>query len=194
MDILCNLNKKCLISDVDGTPLFVKNTHFDVPIFSDIENKLIDDGSVYRRCYLWDNVPDGNNADFVFTTPSGVVVHLNIDFSSEATAMGYFYENPEYTTTSGNYLAGANFNRRKKDSNPPTSTVYKDPTVSNTGDFICGYFFSAGTGNKTFGGRIRNSFGWVLEEGTPYLVRLNNRGGAAKDLFMALEWIEIVET
>ncbi len=119
----------------------------------------------------------GDNATcemYVKAPDSSVRVHLIIAFSSELGGIGELREGPTITA-SGTVVTA--FNKDRNSSNTATTIIRSSPTVTASGTQISHFHVGGGFQGRD-PGEAGAEQGWILEQGTIYILRYTSIAGS----------------
>lgn len=151
----------------------------------DVQHRMTHEGAMFDVSgYVQNIAATGGTLDLMIRRPAGVIGHfITIEFAiDDGPALIQFYENPT-VSADGTAKSVINHNR-VYGLDPPTSSFFEQPTVTDVGDLLHTRYIPAG-GNKQ--GQLVEGEGteWVigdLDVQTQYLWRLTNNGNSAIDV------------
>lgn len=150
------------------------------PMYEEVDtvHQAIHERGMYAISKLFTAVANDGFADIHIIPPVGYEAHMRISVSTEAKAYIKTYVGTTYTAAGTAYTP---FNRATDtDATPLTAFFTTTPLVLGTlrGDELVGSGF-AGT---AVGGNSSSNFESIIAPSTDFLIRVQNKGGAAKDI------------
>lgn len=144
-------------------------------------------GVMYSAGHRWTGQADNAMLYMSFTVPAGYVAHITYEVATTGKAYIDLYEGA--TVTGGTAIVPANKNRRS--ANTASVVVKRDVTVSDTGTLLPQDGLLGSGGKHTpIGGGAGLDAEWVLDEGTTYLLAVQNKGGEGQDIAAAVLFYE----
>jgi len=155
-------------------------------------NQKAHDQALFTMSQLNLAVADDAFVNYLIIPDADLFIHTAFDITAEGKAYLKLFEAP---TTSANGVAVTISNNNRATAVPTTTVgIFKGPTKSADGTLLYEGLVPGGTGNKTVGGSssglVRGGAEWVLAKGVKYLVTIENKGGSAKDIEMAMSFYE----
>lgn len=151
------------------------------------DENMIHEGKMFSTSYLFTAVTDNDYARLRIINDANHELHFSFAVETEAKVYIKFYEDTTYTVDGTEVDS---FNSKRSSGNTTGATVYHTPTIDNIGTEIrtglqgtAGKFVEAGgaDGSKTER---------MLNVSTDYLIAVQNKGGAAKDIVIRIRFGE----
>lgn len=154
----------------------------------ELPHKKIHEGVMYQASTIVSTLADDGNIDMLIRVSSVSDAHSVFNINSGGEAWGYLYENPT-VTANGTELTPRNLHRCHTDTSG--TKVYIAPTVTNVGTNLAEGVIPGGQKKEAIGGQLRDTTEWILKDGNVYLLRGVNKGGAAKNMSLEVEFYEL---
>ena len=149
---------------------------------------LVNIGRVFTASHLFTGVADDGYAYIRIKTHVNYHAFLSVSVESESKVYGYLYED---ATFSGDGTILTAYNNDRSSVLTANTLLYYTPTVNTNGTLVrTAMLGSAGKFTES-GGSAASIYARKLKKGTEYLLAIQNKGGAAKDIAIRVRFFEI---
>jgi hypothetical protein len=160
----------------------------------DFAHQKVHEGVGYVANYLETGVANDTAINLSFQTGANQA-HIIIDFTSDGKAYFETFSGTTYsnagTAPDGTKLTSFSRGVVVPPAIATTSTVKYAPTVAVLGTRRGLRLLNGGTGGNSTGSQGGDRLESIIQPNTNLLIRLTNKGGAAKDLGIVLDWYEV---
>ena len=159
----------------------------DCLTFMDHHNNTAHKGYVFEASHRFVDVANDGYAKMFFVLGSTMNAEVLFDISSEGNS---YIDGYSLTTvsSSGTLMThtGKNFVTYKT----PSAKAYYDPNVVSSGSLVFQDIIFGGTGLRTAGSSASEPIRWICNAGAYFMLVVQNKGGAAKDILIRAFWTE----